>query len=120
MVADSKFTKDTQLADLSENPNKYGLPTFEEFAKNPDKWRYGSNQIVNAIDRGTSLFSNVSHHTYKIKTKSGMIYDCGQSLEKAEYVARQEGYGLADLKCRPEMREGFSTKMYVEVLFEVP
>lgn len=115
-----KINQSTELEDLATNPNKYGMPTFEQFAKNPNKYRLGESSMVDAIDKGTSLFSNVSHHVYKIKTKSGMLYDCGQSLEKVEMIAKQEGYRLTQLKPKPEMREGFSTRMYVEVTFEVP
>lgn len=120
MAGAFNFTQDTDLADVSKNPKKYGLPTFEEFAKNPDKYRLKKEYALDAIDKGTSLFRNVSHHVYKIKTKSGMIYDCGESLEKAQYIAKQEGFDLTELKCCPEFREGFSTRIYLEVTFEVP
>ena len=35
---DHPFTKDTQLEDLVQSPNKYGAPTFEEFKRNYTAW----------------------------------------------------------------------------------
>ena len=90
---------DLQLEDLLNNPKAYGLPTFEEFAAKPEKWRQSAERIFEMVDIGSTngLKNVVAKHEYEI-----LGYKCN-SLEEDERVAKNEGIALASLEIKPEI-----------------
>lgn len=102
----------TEFADIVDDPKKYGMPTFQEFAKNPDAYRLSDDFMLGVIDAGDKNLKEVKRHIYKVfgyKTKS---------LAEAERIARNHGYSITSMKCKPEVRQDHSTKLYIEVSFE--
>lgn len=93
--------------------------TFKEFAANPDKYKKKKDQVFAAIDEGRSGLPNVKRHAYKVQTPSGMIYECGKSIEKVQYIAEQEGLRVDQLDFKPELRKDVGGDFYLEILFIV-
>lgn len=107
--------------DMMINPKKFGLPTFEEFKKNPSKYKLSDTHWLDVADKGQTLLKNVREHHYKIKSRTGIIYSCGSSIDKLAYIAGQEGYSLKQLKIiSAELREDFSTHIILETTYGLP
>ena len=86
-------TNETTIEDLMANPKAYGLPSFEEFAKNPTPFRIRGDASMAILDRGpTSMRKDLGRVKYKI---NGV--DIG-SQEMAETAILDAGYTLADLE----------------------
>lgn len=78
------------IDDLQNDPKKYGLPTFEEFCQNPDKWRMAKDRAWELLDVGSVAMKNqIAEHVYYVAG-----YKC-QSLEMAQRVLEDE-YGLKE------------------------
>lgn len=76
--------------DVMDNPKKFGLPTLEEYSKNPEYWRRklfgGRDHLFDAIDKGSKHLSGyVISHIYELDG-----YRC-KGLEEVESVARSQG-----------------------------
>ena len=74
-----------------------GFPTFEEYCKNPEKWKANTNKL-NVLDKGPT-------QTRKIINK--ITYDFeGYKTEKTEYlenILRDEGLTESDIEFYPEL-----------------
>lgn len=90
----SEATFDEVMAD----PGAYGLPTFDQFAKNPDLLIERDDARFAEVDRGSrSLDRHVVRHIYEIEG-----YRC-KSLEEVERVAKAQGIPLRELDYKPEV-----------------
>lgn len=79
-------------SDLFINPNKYGVPTFEEFQKNPERFRGRWDDKFAQVDAGSRMLDRVvKKHVYEVEGVR-----C-RSLEECERVAAEMGI---DLKSR--------------------
>lgn len=82
--------------DIMNNPHKYGLPSFEEFRKNPDpwreKWRGRHDEIMAIVDAGSA---NLKHHVVKHRYRFGEWEE--SSLERIEKLANDHGLSVMDL-----------------------
>jgi hypothetical protein len=89
-----------------------GFPTFDEFKKNPDKWRRDKEEMFVAIDRGSSVKTD-KKQIYYWKD----LYRCS-SLEQAQRIALDEGYTASDLQEEPirRTRQGSSSAQDTEVI----
>jgi len=91
------------------------FPTFDEFRKNPDKWRRSKDEIWEGIDRG-SIVQSDKKQIYYWKDR----YVCN-SLEQAQRIAQEEGYSGSDLQeeaiRRP--RAGSSSSQDTEVVIRL-
>lgn len=79
-----------------------GVPSFEEFEKDPDKYRkkfYGSEDDTLAWDDkgSTILKGKVKKHHYEVEG-----YKC-KNLEEVQRVAHNMGYKMSDLKAIREL-----------------
>lgn len=75
----------------------HGFPTFDEFKKNPDRWRLGKEQLFESIDRSTDM-------DRKNVAKQRLYWRDGKttmSLEKLQAIAASEGYSLSDIDILP-------------------
>lgn len=98
----------TTMNDLQANPKAYGLPTFEEFQKNPDLWRAKKDASFSALDAGfaSSKMQNILKKAkFKIHGKSV------PSLEYAERAIMDYGYTIEDLK----LTDGQKSKLKFEM-----
>ena len=106
------------IEDIMLDPSKYGLPTFAQFAKNPDAYRMGEGFFMATLDNGSKVMINTRHDKYVVGG-----YDCGRGshgLTQAQYVASNFGHSLHKLKYSCQVREDTSCKYYIEHTFEVP
>lgn len=94
----AKF-KDAAFEDLVQNPNKFGLPTFEEFKNNREKWLGKRDDSFDQVDKGSKNLSRmVKKQKYEIAGRK-----C-KSLEEVERVAHCElGIDIDKLDYRPEL-----------------
>lgn len=84
--------------EVFENPEYYGLPTFDDFVKNQDKYLGREDEALEQVDRGSkNLEKHVQRHIYEIEG-----YRC-KSLEEVERVAKAQGISLSELDYRPQV-----------------
>jgi len=77
------------------------FPTFDEFRKNPDKWRLRPEELFESADASTQTFRRqLKDQKYYWKDQ----FDCGDSLEKVERIAKEEGFTIGDLEMQPKAR----------------
>jgi hypothetical protein len=95
------FTSD--LEDITQNPHKYGAPTFEEFARQPQKYVRAMEQVMIAPDRGSSAIGHlVKTQKYFFRDGKGKIYDC-KTLDAVHKVADSEGVHFTQLDYDPQV-----------------
>ena len=92
---------DADIEDIMRDPKKYGAPTFEEFSRNPWRYRKQMTNVFDIADRGSQILGMVQDHKYEF-IGSKKTYKC-DSLEEVERVAIQEGCGVDDLEMKPEI-----------------
>lgn len=98
--------------DIIDNPQKYGLPTFQEFAKNPSKWKQGVEELFETVDRGsTQLKPLIRKHEYRI-----LGYKC-KTLEEVQRIMNAEGIKLEDCDIKGDLKEESAGKLKVIVDF---
>jgi hypothetical protein len=91
-----------------------GFPTFDEFKKNPDKYRRRPEEILESADRSTIAFRDrVSKQRYGWRDQ--YVFD---SLEQVQRVIKDEGYSELDLEMEPIVRplNGSSRDGKVEII----
>lgn len=80
---------------LQQNPGSMGFCTFEEFRKNPAKWRPDPEQLFASVERAASIVNkDMKWIRYEID-----FYKC-DTLEKVQDVCRQIGYREGDLTAK--------------------
>jgi len=87
----------TSFEDLEKNPNKYGVPTFEQFAKNPGFFRVNPEEAFLHAETGSTIFKK--HIKYRFFIDG---YEC-KSIEEVERIAVDQGYRREDLDICPEI-----------------
>lgn len=86
------------MDDIFDNPKKYGMPTFEEFSKNPDKWRKPPEEIFAQVDNGSQFLKNqISKYRFEL---FGHQTD---KLEKLYDIVRDYGIPFTALKIEPQL-----------------
>lgn len=105
------------ISDLASNPKRYGLPTLEEFAKDPTLYSsaFSASDLMAQIDRGSqNLNRHVTSHEYYVGT-----YRC-ESLEKAERMLADMGITATTQNMKPEIIDLGAGKCKIRVTFELP
>jgi hypothetical protein len=92
----AKFQTAT-LEDIVANPQAYGAPTFEQFCKNPDKYRLDWAKIA---DDGASD-PNFKKHLKKTYYK--VLGYKAETIEKAETIAKDHGLRLSSMRIAPQV-----------------
>lgn len=100
------------IDDFMENPTKFGMPTFEEFVRNKEKYLGRYDEELEGIERGD--------HNLQCKQRYFMHGVELDSLEQAERIAREEGLSIhrdyvvkPQVRHAPDLRRGY----YLEVTF---
>jgi hypothetical protein len=107
-----KTQSEWNVDDLIDNPKKYGLPTFEEFSKDPSKWKRGVEELFEVVDRGsTQLNRLIRKHEYRI-----LGYKC-DTLEEVQRIMNSEGIRLDDCEIRGDLQTENAGKLKVIVDF---
>lgn len=84
--------------EVMANPEAYGLPTFDQFARNSEKYVGRDDDRFAEADRGsTHLKAHVQRHIYEIEG-----YRC-KSLEEVERIATAQGINIRELDYRPQV-----------------
>jgi hypothetical protein len=97
-------------ADLEESMNwlfeNTNFPTFEEFKKNPDKWRAHKDEIFESIQNGSSTY-----RLGKVRYFWRGIYEAS-SLENLQKIAEEEGFNGLEIEMEPRATERISLNPY--------
>lgn len=89
---------ETTYEQIIANPTKYGLPTFEDFAKNPDKWREAKDELFRSADGSIiAARQGLRKQTYEFEGYRA------NSLEEVERMCEQEGVAINSLEMRPHV-----------------
>lgn len=103
------------VEDVLENPTRFGMPTFEEFQKNPDKYKGRADEILESADKSTTV--KQFRDLIERQTYSAFGFDCGTSLEKVERVILGEGYVLTDMQMVPRVSPEIGGKVRINIDF---
>ena len=107
------------LDDIAQNPKAYELalgvpvPTFDEYAKNPEKYRGRRDEILESAQNGPELLRKVTGKIYYYV--GGYKVD---SIEKAERVALDMGWDISQMQMKPNLDNAGGGKFDVHVHFE--
>jgi hypothetical protein len=98
---------------------KMGFPTFDEFRKNPDKWRKGIDEIFVSMEKSTQIpgrRNRLTKQRYMWRDQFKI-----ESLEKLQRVAKEEGYTANDLEmCPVQMNvDGTDPRGRIEIVIQV-
>lgn len=107
------MNSDINIEDLLNDPHAFGVPTFEEFAKNPEAWRKASDEILKIVDASsaTGLKNLVVKQTYEVAG-----YKC-KTLEEVERVAKNEGWDMLKMSIEPQIIPETGGKCTIHVKF---
>lgn len=103
--------------DLAANPHKYGLPTMEEYAQDPERFKMlmSADDFMAQIDRGSQTLSrHVTGHEYWVGP-----YKC-DSLEQAERILKEHGQSVTAQTFEPDLVQEAGGKYTVKVKFKLP
>lgn len=107
-----KALGESTFQEVMEDPKKFGLPTFDEFVKNPDTLFGREDERLQEVERGsTNLNRVVKRYIYEIEG-----YRC-KSLEEVERVARSMGIDLREMDYQPQMETNTGGKFDIKVKF---
>lgn len=106
--------------DVLLNPKKYGIPTFEEYAKNPELMRGRMDRTLAAMEAGSSILRQVKKHRYGVFTRAGRLFWC-KSLARAQELATNEGADIMQIASEGcwtvEVRQDHSTGLRLDIVF---
>jgi hypothetical protein len=89
--------------------------SYEEFAKNPNKYRRSPERLLSSVDRGSQLIGGyVQKQVYEVEG-----YAC-ETLEQVESMAKNMGISLRELRAFPEILPETSYKAKLLVRFLGP
>jgi hypothetical protein len=108
------------LEELQANPNKYGLPTFEQFRQNPGRWRMPKDIMLQKVDEGSQTLLRVRKHLYFARLPDGREIPCGDSIARCEKTLKDAGFDILKCKLKPELVEDHSTGIIVKNYFCAP
>jgi hypothetical protein len=116
MLEVNELSKAT-VEDLASNPNKYGIPTWDQFSADPERFKMAlsSSELMAQIDRGSQMLNrHVTHHEYWVGG-----YRC-ESLEAADRMLSDMGIAVTSQNFKPEVIDLGAGKCKVKVTFKLP
>ena len=103
---------DANLEDVMEDPKSFGLPSFDEFVKNPETLLGRDDERLQEVDRGSNNLNKVvRRQIYEIEG-----YRC-KTLEEVERVAKNMGINLREMDYQPQVEPNTSGKFDIKVRF---
>lgn len=107
-----KLAEVKDIEEIMSDPTAYGLPTFEEFAKNSEKYLGRDDEKLGLADAGSrNLEKHVQRHIYEIEG-----YRC-KTLEEVERIAKSQGIPLRELDYQPMVQPTGGGKCDILVRF---
>ena len=94
--------RDLSLEDLMENPEMFGLPTFEQFAANRDyyikSWKMHDEATFESADEGSVAFKkNTKEHVYHYGVyNSKKLYDIVKIVKNSGVNFKDLGYAVQE------------------------
>jgi len=86
------------MDDIFTNPQKYNMPTFEEFKKNYEFWTGRADEKFAQVDKGSqNLAKYVKKHVFEIEGRR-----C-KTLEEVERIANDFGIPIKELDYTAEI-----------------
>lgn len=109
----SQDSRTWTVEDALANPHLYGIPSFDEYCRNREKFVGKDDDVLSSVDQGGVLLKN---RTKKIKYQiAGHRCD---TLEEIERIAKNEGIAIKDLQyaafIQPE--NGFDCEILVKFM----
>lgn len=92
----SRITSETTEDEVLDNPKKYGIPTFEEHCKNPEKLLGAKDRIFSIVDAGSNFLSK-----YKVEVVFKYKQWEEKKLEKLQSILLNEGVPFNELHIVP-------------------
>jgi len=87
-----RINMNTTIEDLQANPNAYGVPTFEQFCREREKWMGRYDDSMATLSQGPTQFrKDLQKIIYQIH---GVPLNSEEEVEKA---LADHGYTLADI-----------------------
>lgn len=87
-----RISAETTIEDLIENPAAYGVPTFEQFKQNRDRWLGRDDDAMASLVDGPTMFRK---DLVKMKFKVRGV-DVG-TPEQVETMLGDFGYSVSDI-----------------------
>jgi hypothetical protein len=104
--------RELTLKDIMRNPEKFGMPTFDEYCRNPDKYKIREDEILSVVSDGVDILRNaVVEQVYHIKGYKV------KTLEKIESIAKDLGWEMTELDIKPELERTTGGKYVIHVYF---
>ena len=105
--------------DMPDELKGTGFPSFQEYCRNPGRWKKPSGEMFGKIDEGG--------HSLRHLLVPGWSYEilgrrC-KTLEEVEKIAINEGYNIDHLDAKPQLEKvpggsGSQQKYRVHIVFE--
>lgn len=101
--------KDAVLEDLVNDPASFGAPSFQDFCKDPDRYRFRKDHLLAIADDGSKLEGLKKRLGVTRWEIDGYRFD---TPEQVENYCRDEGLDLnEDVDFKPCLIEGISGKI---------
>lgn len=101
------------VEDVMLDPHRYGLPTLEEYKRNPSAYKMGSEYLLGTVDRGSKVFTKgFKRYTFEIAGYKA------RSLEEVQTIAANEGLDWQSMDILPIVIPGTFGESRVHVRFE--
>lgn len=109
----SKFTKETTVTDIFQNPHYYGVPSFQEFCKNPNLLRKSKEHLFETFENQVGKLGHIIQK--KIWWMDGVKCD---SPEQAQRIMADKGLKEDDLQVAAELEDIGGQKANLHVRFK--
>lgn len=92
--AKKRIERSTTIEDLMANPHAYGIPSFEDYQRNPGKWKMSSSNAEAGMESITSGPQQFRKDLNKIILK---VHGKEMPEEHIERALSDFGFGLEDI-----------------------
>ena len=105
------FNAETTPDDIMHDPKEFGFPTFQEFSKNPQKFR--NPEVLGIADGGSKMLNMVQKHKYKFGKYTT------DKIEEIDRIIKDEGYTQDDLTMIPQILPDVGGKCIILIEFGI-
>ena len=90
--------RNATVDDIINDPHAYGFYSFQEFARNPEKYIGKTDELFGRIDQsGETIKSYIRKHIYKFKKWKT------KSLEELETIIKDHGFEIWDMDFKGDL-----------------
>lgn len=128
------MASDLTLKEVIANPGRFNAPTFDQFKKNPDKYRESPEDVLACADVGSDILRKeikekffyiggslqIKHREVDGKQLKFYKYHGGykgKSLEKVDKIAADLGWKLLDIDIIPDLEKTTAGKYILHVYY---